>query len=37
MTMGAGLYTINGYLAFGDNGGGSVPCNGSLSAWRERA
>ena len=29
MTMGAGLYTINGYLAFGDNGGGSVSCNGS--------
>ena len=29
MTMGSGTYTINGYIAFGDNGGGSVSCNGT--------
>jgi hypothetical protein len=27
--LGAGTYTINGYLAYGNNGGGSVSCNGS--------
>ena len=29
MTLGSGTYTINGYIAFGDNGGGSVSCNGT--------
>jgi hypothetical protein len=27
--LGAGTYSINGYLAYGNNGGGSVTCNGS--------
>ncbi|MCW2285369.1 hypothetical protein M2323_003324 [Rhodoblastus acidophilus] len=27
--LGAGTYSINGYIAFGQNGGGSVTCNGS--------
>ncbi|MDR3474290.1 MAG: hypothetical protein P4M09_21785 [Devosia sp.] len=27
--LGAGTYTINGYLAYGNNGGGSVSCSGS--------
>ena len=28
-TMGAGIYTINGYFALGPNGGGDVDCNGT--------
>jgi hypothetical protein len=27
--LGAGIYTINGYVALGANGGGDVTCNGS--------
>ena len=27
-TLGAGVYTVNGYVALGANGGGSVTCNG---------
>jgi hypothetical protein len=29
VTLGAGVYTINGYAAFGAGGGGDVSCNGS--------
>lgn len=32
--LGAGAYTINGYLACGNNGGGSVTCNGSSVGLR---
>lgn len=28
-TLGAGTYTVNGYVALGANGGGDVSCNGS--------
>ena len=28
-TMGAGVYTVNGYFALGPNGGGDVTCNGT--------
>lgn len=29
MILGAGVYTVNGYIAFGANWGGDVSCNGS--------
>jgi Flp pilus assembly protein TadG len=29
MTLGAGVYTVSGYIALGENGGGDVTCNGS--------
>jgi hypothetical protein len=29
ITLGTGIYTINGYVALGNNGGGNVTCNGS--------
>ncbi len=28
-TLGAGVYTVNGYVALGANGGGGVSCNGA--------
>lgn len=28
-TLGAGVYTVNGYIALGANGGGDVSCNGA--------
>ena len=28
-TLGSGIYTVTGYVAFGDNNGGDVTCNGT--------
>ncbi len=28
-TLGSGIYTVTGYIAFGDNNGGDVTCNGA--------
>lgn len=28
-TLGAGIWTINGYLALGDSSGGAIPCDGT--------
>lgn len=32
--MGAGIYTVNGYVAFGQSGGGSATCNGQTFSVR---